>query len=167
MIFKKNDRQGLGPRKKAFKALMYNIALMDEAVARYLAVLSQPEHRNSIEAATALSKTYQKVRFGVGVVNMDALPGEVADKGVLLGNIFNEVSLLCKAADLSNLLGCGDFGAGFENLTAIYMPGANMFQPKAAVFSLEQLAEINNGIEHYNEVKAEFDDLIKYYTRKL
>lgn len=122
---------GNGTRRKALGALMHNLGLMEEAVARYLAAANDPELRDSVAAATALRKTYQKARAGFVLVNAAVLPVELADKVILLHEVFQEISLLCNAADMSGLLGGTDFGAGFEHLTALYQPGANMFSARS------------------------------------
>lgn len=153
-------------RRKALDALMHNLGLMDEAVARYLAVVSEPEIHDSVAAATALRRTYQKVRAGFIPINTAVLPAELASKAALLHEVFQEVSLLCNAADMSGLLGGTDFGAGFEHLTALYQPGANMFQPEALKLTTETCAELEDGAIHFAEVKKELIDLVEYYGGK-
>ena len=153
-------------RRKACEAIAYNIGLMDEALARYQAVLAQEDARNTVEAATALRKIYQGMRAGLVPVDAGILPAELAEKTVLAHEVFQELSLVCHAADMSALLGDAGFGAGFETLTTVYSPGSNMFQPQANRISDEQYAEFLDSARYFEEVKAELMDLLDYYGRK-
>lgn len=165
-VYKNGGGGGVREGLEALRGTERNLALMDEALARYLSVLADSEARSSVAGTTVLRKIHQNVRAGFVPVNVDNLPGEVAEKAVLLLEIFNEVSLACGAADLTHLLGGNDFGAGFEAISKIYFPSVNMFQPQAVRMSEGQYAEFAESAGHFEEVKAELVDLLNYYGRR-
>lgn len=142
-------------RRRAMEAVTVNLNLMDEAVARYMALLAQPENRHGFEAATVLRKSYLKARKSFVPINGNSLSGQMANAVALVHDIFHEISLMIGAADMSELLGATDFGAGFEHLTIMYQPGANMYQPVELKLDDEIYADFLDAAAHFDEVKAE------------
>lgn len=151
-----------GKKRKALAALRHNLALMCEAVGKYEVVIAECEAYEGFETATALDKIYKKVRAGLNPVGEDVFMPETYVRAVLTHEIFNEISLLCGAADMSAVLGGTDYGVGFETLTSIQLPGSNMFQPAKRELSNETLTELAEAIEHFNEEIHKLIKLIDY-----
>lgn len=147
-------------RRKTYTALLHNLGLMEEAVGRYLAIADTACNYDGFETATAMSKTYKKARAGFGPVNPNALTGAAANQWKLVHEIFNQISLLSGAADMSGLLEGTDFGAGFETLTSVYMPGANMFQPQGLSLSQNKIDGLKDAARHFEEEKQKLMGLI-------